>query len=81
MSRIGIFNTLPIDTVVAIQQKAVALILEGKTIMEWSGEGTSATKQFTMPITDILEECSYTLRSLDPATYGNLLIQIKPIHA
>lgn len=81
MSRLGIFLTLDTETILAIQQKAVSLLLEGKTTISWTGEGSGAAKAFAMPISDVLEECKYALCSLDPATYGNLLIQIKPIHA
>ncbi len=35
---------------------------KGKTIMSWNDGGTSVSKQFTMPIADILEECAYALR-------------------
>ena len=70
-----------IDTVLAIRAKALQLMLEGKTVMNWSGEGTSAEKQFTMPITKVLEETRYYLKQKDPATYGYPIIQVKPIHA
>ena len=38
--------------------------------MTWNEAGSSATKQFTMPIDQVLEECAHALRILDPATYG-----------
>lgn len=57
--------------VLAIQAKAKALLLEGKTIMSWNdGGGTSVTKQLVMPVAEVLEECAYALRKLDPATYS-----------
>jgi hypothetical protein len=56
--------------VLAIQQKAKQLLLEGKTIMNWNDAETSVSKQFTMPVDQVLEECGYALRVLDPATYG-----------
>ena len=59
------------EEVLAIQAKAKALLLEGKTIMSWSdGGGTSVSKQQVMPVAEVLEECAYALRKLDPATYA-----------
>ena len=67
----GLFITgFTVAEVLAIQAKAKALILEGKTIMNWNDAETSASKQFTMPPADVLEECAYALKVLDPATYG-----------
>jgi hypothetical protein len=28
------------------------------------------SKQFTLPVDQVLEECGHALRALDPATYG-----------
>ena len=67
----GLFITgFTIAEVLAIQTRAKALILEGKTIMTWNDAETSVAKQFTMPVDAVLEECAYALRRLDPATYG-----------
>lgn len=78
MSQFGLFLTLDEDTILAIQAKAVEMILEGKTIMQWSGEGTEATKQFAMPPAAVLEECLFALRSKNPVTYGFNSTMIKP---
>ena len=78
MSQFGLFLTLDIDTILAIQAKAVEMILEGKTLLEWSGEGTEAKKAFTMPPLAVLEECLYALRSKDPTTYGHNNTFVKP---
>ena len=60
------------EEVLAIQAKAKALLLEGKTIMSWSdGGGTSGTNQQVMPVAEALEECAYALRKRDPATYAS----------
>jgi len=57
------------DEVKAIQAKAKTLLLEGKTIMSWNdGGGTSVTKQMVMPVSEILEECAYALRRLEPTS-------------
>jgi hypothetical protein len=67
----GLFITgFTISEVLAIQQRAKEFLIEGKTLMTWNEAGSSATKQFTMPVDQVLEECGYALRVLDPATYG-----------
>jgi hypothetical protein len=38
--------------------------------MNWNDADTSVSKQFTMPVDQVLEECGHALRVLDPATYG-----------
>ena len=67
----GLFVTgFTVSEVLAIQQKAKEFLLEGKTLMNWSDSGTSAGKQFTMPVDEVLVECAHALRLLDPITYG-----------
>jgi hypothetical protein len=67
----GLFTTgFTISEVLAIQQRAKEFLIEGKTLMTWNEAGSSATKQFTMPIDQVIEECAHALRILDPATYG-----------
>ena len=67
----GLFITgFTVSEVLAIQARAKELILEGKTIMNWNDAETSVSKQFTMPVDQVLEECAHALRVLDPATYG-----------
>ena len=56
--------------VLAIQRRAKELLLEGKTIMNWNDADTSVSKQFVMPVAEVLEECAHALKILDPATYG-----------
>ena len=38
--------------------------------MNWNDAETSVSKQFAMPVAEVLEECGHALRVLDPATYG-----------
>jgi hypothetical protein len=56
--------------VLQIQSKAKELLLEGKTVMAWGDSGSTVTKQFPMTVKEVLQECAYALRVLDPATYG-----------
>jgi hypothetical protein len=59
----GLFITgFTITEMLAIQARAKALLLEGKTIMNWNDAETSVSKQFTMPVADVLEECAHALR-------------------
>lgn len=67
----GLFTVgFTVQEVRDILAKAKALVLDGKTVMQWGEGGTSAQKQFTMPVDKVLEECRYALRRLDPETYG-----------
>ncbi|MEI8309727.1 MAG: hypothetical protein WCH98_03120 [Verrucomicrobiota bacterium] len=67
----GLFITgFTVAEVLAIQAKAKQMLMEGKTLMSWGDSGSSATKQFPMPVQDVFEECAHALRVLDPATYG-----------
>ena len=67
----GLFTTgFTVAEVLQIQSKAKELLLEGKTVMQWGDSGSTVTKQFPMTIKEVLEECAYALRVLDPATYG-----------
>ncbi len=52
------------------------MLLEGKTILNWNDADTSASKQFTMPADQVLEECAHALRIFDPATYGRTRIAV-----
>jgi hypothetical protein len=58
------------DEVLAIRAAALALYKEGKTIIEWEGEGTSAKRAFVAPIEKILAETRMFLKQLNPAVYG-----------
>ena len=56
--------------VVLIQSKAKQMLMEGKTLMSWADGGSNATRQFAMPVKEVLEECAFALRTLDPESYG-----------
>ena len=70
-ARSGIFIGLSESDILAIRDKAVAMLKEGKTIMSYSDSGSSVSKQFVMPVREVLQECSMALQNLDPATYGS----------
>jgi len=67
----GLFTTgFTVAEVLQIQAKAKEMLLEGKTLMQWGDGGSSATKQFAMSVKEVLDECRFALRALDPDTYG-----------
>ena len=61
------FSASEINTIIS---KAKTLLTEGKTLMAYGVGGRNATKQFTLPIDQVLREARYALKRLDPATYG-----------
>jgi hypothetical protein len=66
-----------IDYVYSLRAKAQALLLEGKTLMEWSGEGSSGKKVFPVSVEVVLEETKWFIRDYlqkYPVT------QVKPLH-
>jgi len=60
-----LFFDLPQATVEAIRDKAVALILEGKTVMQWSIGDSRFTKQFALSPEQMLAEANAALKHLD----------------
>ena len=67
----GLFVTgFTVAEVLAIHQRAKDLVLEGKSIMNWNDADTSTSKQFVLPVDQVLEECAHAMRVLDPETYG-----------
>ena len=73
----GLFITgFNVAEVLAIQQRAKEMLLEGKTILNWNDADTSVSKQFVLPVDMVLEECAHALRIFDPATYGRPRIAV-----
>jgi hypothetical protein len=67
----GLFTVgFTVAEILQIQTKAKQMLLEGKTLMTWSDSGSSAGKQFAMPVKETLEECAFALRKMAPETYG-----------
>jgi|APCry1669188910_1035180.scaffolds.fasta_scaffold148609_2 hypothetical protein len=50
--------------------KALSLVLEGKTLMSWSGEGVQSSKAFSMPVEQVLREVRLALKAKNPQKYG-----------
>ena len=72
----GLFIGLTECELLAIKEKAVALITEGKTLMSYSDSGSSASRQMVLPAKEMLAESLYALSRLDPATYGRRISMI-----
>lgn len=68
-------------TVLAIRARAIALLQAGIQTMSWTGEGTSASKQFVAPCMDILNETRAFLKQKNPVKYGYLTSRSKVIFA
>ena len=66
----GLFIGLTECELLDIKAKALAMIMEGKTLMSYSDSGSSASKQFALPPREMLTESLFALSNLDPLTYG-----------
>jgi monoamine oxidase len=66
----GLFIGLTECELLAIKEKAVAMITTGQVLMSYSDSGSSASKQFALPPKEMLSEAMFALSRLDPATYG-----------
>jgi hypothetical protein len=66
----GIFIGLTECELLDLKAKALALILDGKTLMSYADSGSSATKAFALPPKEMLNEAMFALSRLDPSVYG-----------
>ena len=73
----GIFSEFSEAEVLAIRAQAKAMITEGKTLLSWSSGNTSTSKSFVMPVKEVLEECRYALRKINPTDYGALVTRAR----
>ena len=69
----GLFIGLTEQELLDIKAKALAMIMEGKTLMSYSDSGSSASKQFAMTPKEMLGEAMYALSKFDPGTYGRAI--------
>jgi len=68
----GIFMTLTIAQIETIKDKAIAIVTEGKTIMEYKDSGTDVRKDWPIDPPTILLECRYALQIKAPEIYGGI---------
>ena len=73
----GILADFTEAEVLAIRSQAKTMLTEGKTIMSWSSGNTSTSKSFVMPVREVLEECRYALRKINPTDYGALVTRAR----
>ena len=73
----GLFVDFSEAEVLAIRSQAKTMLTEGKTIMSWSSGNTSTSKSFVMPVKEVLEECRYALRKINPTDYGELVTRAR----
>lgn len=66
----GLFLDFTTSEITTILAKAKTLLTDGKTMMSYGVGGRNATKQFTLPVDQVLRECRYALKRKDPSTYG-----------
>lgn len=71
MATRGLFVNFTLEQVLAIQARTVSVVTDVKTITGYGDQGTSVTKEFGMPLPDIIAEVNYALRELDPNKYGS----------
>ncbi len=68
----GLFITgFTVAEVLQILENHKKILVEVKTVKSWSDSGTMISKEFGVPVMEVIDECSYALRVLDPATYGS----------
>ena len=72
----GLFIGLTECELLDLKAKAVALIMDGKTLMSYSDSGSSATKQFALPPKEMLNEAMFALSRLDPKKYGSRITMV-----
>ena len=68
----GIFMTLTIAQIETIKDKAISIVTEGKTIMEYKDSGTDVRKDWPIDPPTILLECRYALQIKAPEIYGDI---------
>lgn len=64
--------TLEVSQIEIIRDKAVALVTEGKTIMEYRDSGTDIRKDWPIDPPTVLLECRYALQIKNPQKYGGI---------
>lgn len=67
----GLFLLLEITDIQAIVAKAVELLKQGKTMMEYSDSGTSVVKGYPLTIQEVMLEARYALMVKNPEKYGS----------
>lgn len=73
----GLFIGLTECELLDLKAKALALIMDGKTLMSYSDSGSSATKAFPgMTPKEVLNEAMFALSRLDSRKYGRRITMV-----
>jgi hypothetical protein len=64
--------------VLTILAKAMSLLADGKTLMQWENDGTRSIKAFTCPVQEVINACNKFLQAVDPTTYGRRIRRTSP---
>ena len=67
------------EDVLEIRRRALCLLMEGRVIMECSGEGNESKREFVAPISEILAETRRFLKLINPQKYGHTVRQSRQI--
>lgn len=67
-----------LEDVIEIRTKAINFLKEGTSVMSWTSEGSSVTKQFTLPVRTVIEECNAYLQTVDSGSYGRRVTRTNP---
>ena len=68
----GIFTGLTVAEVEEIRAAVVKQLKAGKSIMSYSDTGVSVSKAWPIDPREVMAECNYALKVLDPDTYGSV---------
>lgn len=66
----GIFMTLEVKDIEEILAASVAIIKQGKTIMEYKDSGTDVRKDWPIDPPTVMLECRFALQIKAPEKYG-----------
>ena len=66
------------DEVLKLYHRAYHLLMEGKSVMTFEGEGTSFTYKYPIPVETMLAEARYCLKQINPSKYGHISTHIRP---
>lgn len=69
-SPIGIFNHMELEALQSLRESIVDNIVTGggKSLMSWTSAGQTFTKQFTMPMKELLAEVNFSIGQKNGST-------------
>jgi len=67
---IDVFTQVEIESLLT-EAKKVFTDADGAQLVTWSSTGLTVTKRFNLDALQMVKECMYALRMIDPTTYPN----------